>query len=122
MRRHCCGGGNGILISVSISSASSAVVKRPGKKVFDRDLSLSFWAGGNYSCSEREHRGRMIVCRIAVSEISANRRLAAHERIGDHFRGVGEYRESCFALTSDDSSSCSRARAPIFKWPSLSEM
>jgi hypothetical protein len=62
----------------------------------------------------------MIVCRIAVSEISAHGRLAAHEWIGDEFRCVDEYGK----FLADDFGGFDfvRASAPIFSWPSLSEM
>src|SRR5262249_27252177 len=63
--------------------------EQAGEEIFDADLSLAFWTSSNDSGAEREHRGRVIVGRIAVREIATDRRLAAHERIRDHFRGIG---------------------------------
>ena len=78
---------------MSISSGFESRREQTRKKVFDRYLSLPFWTGGNHGCAEREHRGRMIICRVAVGQIPADGRLAPHEGIGYHFRRVGEDRE-----------------------------
>src|SRR6185369_9117096 len=54
--------------------------KEAREEVCNRDLPFAFWTGSNYGCSECKHRRGMIVRRIAVSEIPANRRLASHQR------------------------------------------
>ena len=79
------------------------------KKVFNPDLALSFRPGCNYSRSECQHCCRMIVRWIAVSEIAADSRLAAHERTFAVSLRIGNF----VFTTSDDSSSCSRVSAPM---------
>ena len=65
------------------------------KKSSMGDLTLTFWTSCHDSSSEREQCSWMIISRIAVREIPANSRLASHERIGNYFRCVSEYRELC---------------------------
>jgi len=70
-------------------------VRREAGKSLHCDLTLTFWTSCHDSSSKCEHCGWMIISRIAVREIPANRRLASHERIGNYFRCVSEYRELC---------------------------
>ena len=66
--------------------------EQPEEELLDRDHPLALRSGGHHLRAEREHRGRVVVARVAVGQVAADRRHVAHQRVGDHLRGVVEDR------------------------------
>src|SRR5712692_8245601 len=78
-------GGMGTRISVRISLAASAVVKRPVKKPLIGIVRDHF-------DPQREHRRRVIVGRIGMRQVPSHRCPVAHQRIADDRSRVGDDR------------------------------
>src|SRR6185436_2749015 len=58
----------------------------------DRDRPLALLPGRHDDRADREHRGRMIVRRVAMRQVPADGREVAHDRVGDDTSRVGEDR------------------------------
>ncbi len=95
-RRRYRAAGAGMRISVRISSGASAVAKGPVKNDGDRDAPRALRPDRHDLGAERQHRRRMVVGRVAVGEVAADRGQVPHQRIGDHRgrrrRGAGSRR------------------------------
>src|SRR5215468_7733422 len=57
--------------------------EQAGEKALDRYLSLPGWAEGDERRSERQHRGRVVVRGVAVSQIPADGGLVSHQRVSN---------------------------------------
>src|SRR5262249_17345574 len=57
--------------------------EQAGEKALDRYLSLPGWADGDERRSERQHRGRVVVRGVAVSQIPADGGLVSHQRVSN---------------------------------------
>ncbi len=82
----------GTRTSVRISSAASAVSRKPLKNVVGRDLALPPSAAGDERRTEREAGGREIRRRVAMSERPSDRAPVPDLRIADLTGDVGEQR------------------------------
>src|SRR5262249_36210379 len=61
-----------------------------GEEAVNRDFAFATRPYRDHRSSQRNHRGRMVVRGIAVSEIPAHRRLVSHQGIGNNRSGVDE--------------------------------
>ena len=79
-------------ICVRISSAASCVEYRPRKIAVGLDHALALRARQHERRVQREHQRRVVVARIAVRDVAADRALVAHLRIGDPARALDQQR------------------------------
>src|SRR5262245_10317765 len=82
-----------------------------GEKALDRYLSGAARADGDERRPERQHRGRMVVCGVAVSQIPTNGSLVPHQRVGDYRCGVHEDRVTRYDCRRDLKVAFPRERA-----------
>ena len=64
--------------------------ERPSEKVGNWNFARAICACDDNSCVISQHHGWVVIGRVGMREIAAYRRQISHQRVSNHFGGIGQ--------------------------------